>query len=211
MGGVIGKVTDAIGLTNHKGERAAMRAANEANAYAMQLAQDNIDFQKDQYKDWKSIYGSTQENLGRYYNSLTPERLTTLGLQNQQKEYQAAVTDLSKMVGQRGLSGSGLEIATLAQARLGNAEARANVRTQAVDQVNQQKASFLSIGMGTGQTMLGSIGNAYSSGVNSRTSMSQSYLGRANQLSQSNIGAMGDMIGAGMGWASGGASKGYRV
>lgn len=208
MGGLVGGITDAVGLTNHKGGKAARKASSEANAFAMQLAKENIAFQKQQYSDWKAIYGSTQENLGKYYKSLTPERLTTLGLQNQQKEYQAAVADISKITAQRGLEGSGLETATLAQARLGNAEARANIRTTAVDAVNQQKAGFLSIGMGTGNAMLSNINNAYNTGVNSRTSMAQAYLGRANTLGTANIDAMGDVIGSAMGWASGGTSRG---
>ncbi len=208
MGGIIGGITDAIGLTNHKGEKAALKASSEANAYAMQLAQDNIDFQKEQYADWKAVYGDVQTNLGTYYKNLTPERLATMGLENQQLEYQRAVKTIKETSAQRGLSGSGLEKSTLDAATMDNATARAAIRTGAVDAANQQKANFLSIGMGTGQTMINAVGSAYSTGVNSRTNMAQAYLGRANQLSASNMDAMGDLVGAGMGWASGGKSLG---
>ncbi len=208
MGGIIGGITDAIGLTNHKGEKAAMKASSEANAYAMQLAQDNIDFQKEQYADWKAVYGDVQTNLGTYYKNLTPERLATMGLENQQLEYQRAVKTIKETSAQRGLSGSGLEKSTLDAATMDNATARAAIRTGAVDAANQQKANFLSIGMGTGQTMINAVGSAYNTGVNSRTNMAQAYLGRANQLSSSNMDAMGDLVGAGMGWASGGKSFG---
>lgn len=64
--------------------------------------------------------------------------------------------------------------------------------------------------MGTGVAMLGNVNNAYSTGVGSRTTMAQSYLGRANTLGQANIDAMGSIVGAGIGWASGGTSLGSR-
>lgn len=163
----------------------AKKASKSADAQAQlsyELGMENLNFQKDQYKDWKAVYGSVQENLGRYYKSLTPERLTTLGLQNQQKEYQAAVADINKLTAQRGLEGSGLETATLAQARIGNAEARANIRTQAVDQVNQQKASFLSIGMGTGNAMLNNIAQTGATNSTNASNRASSYLNSYTDL-----------------------------
>lgn len=65
--------------------------------------------------------------------------------------------------------------------------------------------------------MLGIVGNsaanvtnAYSTGINSRTNISNSYLNRSTQIGLANQSAMNDIVGAGMGWASGGTSRGTR-
>ena len=97
MGDVVGGITDAIGLTNNKGEKEAAKNAARAadNSYA--LSKEAIEFQKEQYKDWKAVYGDIQTNLGDYYKNLTPEKIISVGLTNQQKEYQAAVADIGKL------------------------------------------------------------------------------------------------------------------
>lgn len=217
MGGIVSKVTDAVGLTNTKGEKAAARAAEQANAqsYAMSKEQiafmkEQLQFQKDQYTDWKNIYGDVQTNLGNYYKNLGEEKIVTLGLQNQQMEYQAAVKEIERDFAQRGLTGSGAEMAVKSNATFQNAEARAKIRTEAPQKVAEQKLQFLGVGLGQGTQMLGIVANsaantsqAYSTGVNARTSMAQSYLGQQTQLSTNNTNAMGQIIGTGMGFVGG--------
>lgn len=208
MGGIIGGITDAIGLTDNKGAKKAQKLAQQNSDYASAIAAESIAFQKEQYADWKAVYGDIQQNLSDYYKSLTPERVTALGLQNVQKEYQMAVTDITATAAQRGIAGSGLETNALFNARLDNAKSRATVRTMAPSQVAQEKAGFLSIGLGQGTQMLSLINNAYGTSVNQRSTAFQSYLGQASGLKAGNMNAMGDVIGAGIGWASGGASNG---
>lgn len=222
MGGIVGGVTDAIGLTDHKGEKRAAKAAAQANAQSLAMSKEQVafmkeqlQFQKDQYTDWKNIYGDVQTNLGNYYKNLGEEKIVTLGLQNQQMGYQAAVKEIERDFAQRGLTGSGAEMAVKSNATFQNAEARAKIRTEAPQKVAEQKMQFLGVGLGQGTQMLGVVANAasgvnqaYSTGVNARTSMAQSYLGQQTQLSTNNTDAMGQIIGAGMGWASGGTSNG---
>ena len=95
MGKVVGGITDAIGITDNEGERKAANAASDANAAATQLSKEQLEmakaelqFQKDRYQDWQNIYGDIQENLGNYYKNLDPDQVATMGLQNQQREYQ---------------------------------------------------------------------------------------------------------------------------
>lgn len=214
MGGIVSKVTDAVGLTNTKGEKAAAANAAKANAqgYAMSkeqiaLMKEQLQFQKDQYKDWQNIYGDVQKNLGDYYKTLGPEKITALGLENQQKEFQFASAELMKDMAQRGLSDSGIERAALATSKFQNAEARARIRTEAPEKVAQAKLGFLGVGLGQGTAMLGAVNNAaanansaYSIGVAARSNAAGNFLQQQTQFSTNNTNAMGQIIGTGMGF-----------
>lgn len=200
---VFGGVTDMLGLTDNAGEKAAMGSANAANAYALKLAKENIAFQKEQYSDWKAVYGDIQTNLGSYFKNLTPERLTAMGLHNQQKEFQNALADINKTFAQKGLEGSGLDVSTQTTAKLANAAARAQIRTSAVDATTEQKLSFLNLGLGTGNAIRSNITGAYQSGVNQQTQSASMYMQRANQMKQDNQNAMGDIFGTAMGFMGG--------
>lgn len=211
MGGLVSGITDAIGLTNTKGEKRAAAAASAANAQALAmskeqiaLAKEELDFQKAQYQDWKNIYGDIQENLGAYYKNLTPDKLVALGLENQQREFQQVDTAIRRELAQKGLEGSGIERAVTTDIAYKNAATRAGIRTSADRMVNEEKLGFLGIGLGQGTQLLGIIGNsaanatnAFSNAVNSRTSIAGSYLNQATNLGVQNSRAIADAIGAG--------------
>lgn len=180
--------------------KAAKQASSEAEA-AAQAARESLDFQKEQYSDWKAVYGDLQTNLGDYYKSLTPERTTAMGLQNVQKEYQAAVKEIGIIAAQRGIANSGLETSALISARLDNAKQRATVRTMAPIQVAQEKAGFLSIGLQQGTQMLQTIGNAYNTSINSKTQLSGNYLDSSNKYGLQAADTMSSMGGMMAGWA----------
>lgn len=221
MGSIVGGITDAVGLTNHKGEKQAAQQAATANAqaYAMSqeqiaLAKEELQFQKDQYADWKNVYGSIQDNLGAYYKNLTPEKLVALGLEKQQQEFQQVQKSIKRDFAQRGISESGAEIITEAQNKVQNATARAAIRASGDTMAAEEKMKFLGIGLGQGTQMLGIIGNsasnvtsAYASGINSRTQIAGGYLNRSTQLGVANMGAMSDLVGSGAYLAGGRAPK----
>jgi hypothetical protein len=208
MGNIIGGVTDAVGLTNHKGEKQAASAAAEASAQGLimtkeqiAIAKEQLDFQKEQYKDWEDIYGPVQKNLGEYFKNLSPDNLVTLGLEKQQKEFQQVQDTIQRDFAQRGLTNSGQELVITSQNKVQNATARAAIRANSDTLANEQKMNFLGLGLGQGTQMLGQINNAaanvtgaYASGVNSRTGISNSYLGRATNLGVQGMQNVSDVI-----------------
>lgn len=210
MGNFIGGVTDAIGLTDHAGEKRAQAAATEATKGATEMSKESIafakeqlDFQKQQYADWDNVYGDIQENLGKYYKDLTPDKLVSLGLENQQKQFQQVQDSIKRDFAQRGLTNAGQEIALTAGNAVQNATAKAAIRTNADAMVNEEKMKFLGLGLGQGTQMLGTISNsasnvtgAYASGVNSRTNIASSYLNSATQLNVQGMRGTADAIGA---------------
>lgn len=210
MGKVLGTVTDAVGLTDYKGQEEAAKAAGFANAqqYALtkesiELQKETLQFQKDQYADWKAIYGDVQENLGEYYKNLDGDKLVALGLQNQQREFQAAVKLIERESAQRGISGSGLEYAAKTTATFQNAEAKARIRSSADQQVAEQQLNFLGVGLGQGTQMLGminqasgNVNNAYGTGINAYNSTGNAYLGARTNLSTQNQDTVGTIVGS---------------
>lgn len=220
MGGIVGKVTDAIGLTDHEGEEEARRQAalSGERAYAMSkeqiaLMKEQLEFQKEQYADWKDIYGDIQDNLGEYYKNLDADDITVMGLQNQQREYQEAVKLINADAAQRGISDSGLEYATESAMTMQNAMERARIRTEAPQKVAERKMQFLGLGLGQGTQMLGLINqagananSAFSTGVNSQTYMNSNYLNQQTELTKMNTEATAQFYSDIAGFAG---SKGY--
>lgn len=199
MGGIIGGITDAIGLTDYAGQEAAQKSASKAADYSYNLAKENIAFQKEQYNDWKAVYGDLQENIGKYYKELTPEKITTLGLQNQQKEYQAALKTIETTAAQRGITNSGLEFAAKSSATMQNATARATIRTTAEDAVKAQQLEFLKVGLGQGTQYAANVGSAYNTGVQSANNILSNYTQSYNNLFKTNSDQTGSIIGSFLG------------
>lgn len=196
MGKIFGKVTDAVGLTDYAGQEKAAKAAGASSAAALALTKEQIAFQKEQYADWKAVYGDLQKNLGEYYKKLTPEKVTALGLENQQKEFQAAMEQVDANFARRGISqDSGIVQATRAKATFQNAEARATIRTNAEQKVQDAKLGFLGVGLGQGTQMLGIVGNAYNTGINSQTGIATNAMSNYTQRSANNANTVGDLFG----------------
>ncbi len=166
MGGIVGKVTDAIGLTDYGGaeDRANQAAQQQAQAaqQSLAVARENIDFQREQlewqkaqYNDWKSVYGDLSSNLGEYYNQLSGETIAAQQLSATAQEFARAQEDVQRQLAQRGMSDSGTAAAATTALATQEAATRANIRATADQQAAQQKAGFLGIGLGQGTQMLG--------------------------------------------------------
>ena len=192
----VGDITDALGLTDHEGEEKAAKNAAMQSERSYALTKEQIAFQREQYQDWKNIYGDIQENLGKYYNDLGADNIMALGLENQQREYQAVKKEIDRDFIQRGIDpNSPLATATAANLGFQNAEARAKIRTEAPAAAAKEKLGFLGVGLGQGTAMLGMLNNAYQSGAGNAAGLTNSYLNQQTQLSVQNSNTMNDLVG----------------
>jgi len=212
MGGIVGGITDALGMTDVKGAGKANAMAGEANKKALEWSKENIDIQKEvlamgkeQFAEWSNIYGDIEENLGDYYKNLNADTLTAMGLEKQQKEYQQAVKTMTREAGQRGISGSGMEYAAKSAATFQNAEARARIRTNAPAEVAAQKLGFLEVGLnkrgqdiGLLSSATGNVNSAYSTAIGSRNAVFGGATQQNTSKTSDNTSAMGDLIGIGL-------------
>ena len=180
------RATDRLGLTNHAGEAQAREDAKKASDDANQIARENMEFQRKQYEDWKGVYGDIEKNLSNYYENLGPERIASLGLQEQQKAHQNSVQQIKRNMAQRGLGGSKFESYVQSMADVDNANRRATIRATAEERSAQQQMSFLGLGLGQGTQMMGQINNAAGMGVNSYMNQSNMYNQQFNQMATNN-------------------------
>lgn len=211
MGGVLGDVTDFVGLTDYEGQenaqQAAVDASNRASANALKMAEDNIAFQKEQYTDWKAVYGELQDNLGDYYNNLSSSKYATQAIQANQQEFAKTSKQLDTSLAQRGLSSSGAQAASMTAMSQQLAQANATARYTAQDTVKQQQLGFLGVGLGQGSSMLGNIGTAYNNGSSTSVQGGQLTAG-AYQNQSSMIGGLNASTVNLLGEVTGGAMKG---
>lgn len=181
IGKSVGKVTDFVGLTDYKGqEKAQSQAASYAKKSSKQanqaldlakenlaitkegltISKENLAFMKQQYADWQGVYGDIEKNLGDYYKNLSGSSLAAKHLSASAKEYSNALATTQQTLAQRGLSASGLAAATETAMGMQNAVNRANIRANQDEMANQQKAGFLSMGLGQKGMLLSGIANA---------------------------------------------------
>lgn len=200
---ILGTVTDAIGLTDYEGQEKAGKNAAASQAQANALSREQIAFMREQYSDFKDIYGPIEDNLSEYFKSLNPEKVAAMGLENQQREFEVARATIEQDSARRGISGSGIETGNKVNATFMNAEQRARIRSGADKAVADEKMGFLGLGLGQGANMLGNINAAYATGVASNTNLAASSMSQYTSLSNKNTDAMGQVIGVGAGYASG--------
>ena len=214
-GGLLGKATDFVGITNHKGQKAdAQRADSMANSSIaatqanIEMQREQLQFLKDQYADWKDVYGDLQKNLGDYYKGLSVDREklkidTNLSftLQALATEYAQAEKDTKRQMAQAGIGGSGIQAASQTLTNNAYASERARARAQAdVEKTNagdivaQKQMGFLGLGLGQGTAMLSTItqqsglaGNAYGQLASTAAGLSGNYMQRGWGREQSNI------------------------
>jgi len=201
---VINHATDVItGKGEHdRAHKEAQAQTDRANA----LTDEQIAFQRQQYDDWKSIYGPLQEDLGTYFKNLNGSKLAAQAITKVQAESQKAQQNIDKDLAQRGLSGSGMEAAALMNNEFTTANQKANIRANADSVAAKQKMGFLGLGLGQGTQMLGINANVGNTGINSSTGLAANYStqatniglsGRNNmfEVGGSTIGAIGSALG----------------
>jgi hypothetical protein len=170
MGGIVGGITDAIGLTDYKGQEEAARnaadAQREATAASSKIAGENLEiqkmqleWQKEQYNEWKNVFGDFSANLGDYYKNLSTSSVVPKQLAAVTLEKQNAIKGISQQLAQRGLSTSGVQAAAISGLETQAAMKRADIRNSAQDQIMAQKTGFLSLGLGQGTTYAGLVGS----------------------------------------------------
>lgn len=127
--------------SSRKATKQAGKAADQAHADRMAA----LDFSKEQYEDWKNIFGDFQENMRDYYTELAPEDRnlyagrdvaaeirgdTAQNLEAFQMEVDRSLEQVRETLDQRGIGTSGL--ATDAELEFAgfNATGRASIRRE---------------------------------------------------------------------------------
>lgn len=144
----------------------ASDSQDKATDAAAGSATTSLEFQKAQYQDWESVYGPVQDNLAEFYQNYDAEEVTSLGLQNIEREYNTSKDALVKEMSQRGLDISGLTAAGLTQLEGAKASEKSAIRSNAPLQAAQAQQSFLGMGLGLESSLQQGISGAYNAQTN---------------------------------------------
>jgi len=123
-------------------------SSNNAAKKAENSEKRNLAFAEAQYQDWLDAFGSVQDNLSDYYNSLTPEFFEARNLEAFEKEKTRAMDNLRIGLEQRGIATSGLAADAEADIEFASASERAKIRAEAPMRVAQEQLGFLQTGLG---------------------------------------------------------------
>lgn len=172
------------GVSSYTSSKNAASASNAATAASSQASAEQLEFAKQQYEDWKTVYGDIQENLSTYYNSLTPEKYIAEGKQSLNDSYAKASTQVEQSLAQRGLTGSGIQAQSITDLASNKANSAAALQATAERQVAQDKMSFLSLGTNQYNNSTNQVMNSYSNTANLAAQQASMYTTQANQASQ---------------------------
>lgn len=170
-------------------------AASKDAKRAAEADKAALAFEQEKYDDWMNVYGDLQSNLGKYYNSLTPEYYEAVGLEAFEKERQTAMTRLNEQFAQAGISPrSGVALSIKSQNEMASARNRADIRRSAPSMAAEEKRQFLQVGLG--QNPGAGVGTQLSNqavAANQRAAQSSKAAGQAMSNAVNTVGtALGD-------------------
>lgn len=177
---LLGWGTLALGAVSaYQGYKASENSA-DATAAATATSNEALAFQKEQYARVQEIYGSTEENLSSYYNSLTPEKYETMGLDAYDAQYKQAESSWSQTMAQRGISGSGIEAEGALSMQTQGTQDRATISANADSQWAADQMSWLGLGMGQESVAAQGIAGAQANMTNLYSNQSNMYSQQAS-------------------------------
>lgn len=181
--------TGIVAGTSLLGAGMANSSANKAAKLAAQSEANALAFSKEQYNDWKNIFGPLQQNLASYYNNLTPDRIEAQGKQAIELERDQWLSRIEEDFAARGLSDSALAGSAVTDVERQVATAKADVAATAPEKAAQQKLSFLTLGYGQNPAgMLQNTLNTQAAGARSRANAAAEAAGEAFGSAVSTIG-----------------------
>lgn len=172
----------------------ASSSANAATAASSAATAEQLAFAKEQYNDWKNVFGDVQDNLAAYYKNLTPDVIEASGIQNINQQYSQANKQITQSLAQRGIAGSGLEGQAMVDLAQKQAQDTATLKIQAPMMAAQEKMKFLALGLNQGTAAAASVGSAY----NTQASLAANQANMYNQQAASSAAGIGSSLSSGI-------------
>lgn len=182
------------GISSASAASKASSAANAQTAAATEATAASLEFQKQQYEDWKGTFGDVQETLSKYYSNMDPDVLAAANIQAINQQYTQAKTNLDQTLAQRGLATSGAAAQGNVQLEQSAATARASAIANAPIQAAQEQMNFLRAGLGLESSITSNISSAYSNQAQTALGLA----GQQNQLAAAAGKNVGSAIGSGL-------------
>ena len=190
-------VTAGVGAYSAYSSAEAGAQAADASKRANALAQQNLANQQQQLTQWNDIFGNTEQNLAKFYSSLTPEHYSALGIQSNQQASAKAKENITTTFAQKGLTGSGAELAALANVDYATAKANAETRRTAEEQSSAKQMEWYA----QGQTKYATINNTTQSAYNMAVSSENAYAKTLQGYADTTADTSGQFLGKALNYA----------
>lgn len=179
-----------MGVASVAGAAISSSAANKASKTAAKSADNQLAFEQQRYDDWQNVFGPVQDNLSKYYQSITPAYYEAAGLEAFQKERDQQLEQLRTNLAQRGLSTSGVMAAIERSSAIDTAQTRANIRREAPAKAAEEQGRFLQIGMGLNP------GNSYAAALGQVAQQQQQNANLQQQAAGQAVGSAINTVGS---------------
>lgn len=177
------------------------KAFNEAGMDAKQakaLAAQQLEFDKQKYKDWENTFGPLGENLHDYYLHLQPDQYEARIASSIMGNVNGEHSDIAKAMALRGIEGSGLNQYANMETNQAAISRLSQAPIQAMDLVHQQQQQFANMGLGNNVGLANQLGGATTNAINGLNYSEGQNLQNAviaGQSANSSFGAAGYMLG----------------
>lgn len=179
----------------------AYSSADAASQLQYEASMEQLDFAKEQYAEWESVFGPIQQNLSDFYQSRSSDSIASQGIQAIEAEFTRSRQQLDASLAKRGITNSGATAASLTQLESSRMLGRANVQANADSQLASEASNFMNLGYGQQAGLQNNISNAYtqqmSNAGNQISTQNQLANQYSNQAAQAYSG-IGSSVGSGI-------------
>lgn len=185
--GVAGTIYSA-----NKASKSAKRAGKRADA----AEERRLAFEQERIDEWEATYGTVEDQLANYYETLSPTLRITQGLEAFEKEKERGMKQLNETLAQRGIDRSGMAAQIETQVAVDSAEERARIRAAAPMEVAKEKLGFLNTGIA--RDPYNNMSQALQGQELTRTNEHWMAAQNAGEASSALVGSITDLAGAGL-------------
>ena len=143
--------------------------SSPSNITPENIGKEGVEYAQNRMQEWENTFGSVEQNIKAYLDTLTPDSYEARGITAVQTAYASQKKHLEEQLAQRGLDSSGAYAKGLSVLDQTAAQNIADVRIKAPEEVNKQKMAFLNLGMQENQAITNELNNAYSSRTQAQT------------------------------------------
>lgn len=163
------------GISASKDAKEAAEAQAQALNRMVDLQNEQLQLYKDELDNFQSVFGSVEQNLKNYYNSLSPDSVAAKDIQNLEVEFNRVNTQLNQQLAQRGLSNSGAAAAANTALASNLATSRAEARSNASQKVANQQLGWYSLGTQQKHAALAGLSGAYGQAMQGQSNLASVY------------------------------------
>ena len=190
---IVGGVSAAVGVVG--GIKSAKTADNLAKDQK-KSAERQYEFAREQYDDWKSIYGPIEQNLAEFYQNLTPQYFAAQGLQAYEQEFQKNLQETNEFFEVADIE-TGVQADLRTKMGLQATRDKAAIKADAPFKVADEKNKFLSVGLGNKASAINATtyaGNSLSNVLGTQASIAGASADRGFNAASSGFGTLAEGI-----------------